>query len=70
MNEASGGEYLKGVSPKLIRNSPEDPVKAGDSHAAAMLSNATPLGAEKLPLTDTLMLAQPTVPMSIANPIT
>ncbi len=69
-NEASGGECLKGVSPKFSRNFPEDAENAGDSQPAGMPSNTRPLGAAKLPSTDTLMLARPALLMSMANPMT
>jgi hypothetical protein len=69
-NAASGGECVKGLSPKLMPNLPPDPEKAGDSQAADRLWNASPFGASKLPSTDTLMLAQPDSVMSTKKPMT
>jgi hypothetical protein len=58
-----------GRSPKFTRyrTSPEN---AGERCTACMSVNAGPLGAAKLPLTDTLMEAAPAARMSSARPIT
>ncbi len=67
---ASGGACSNGLSPKFTRYRP-NPDNAGDKKMAAMLLNAAPLGAAKLPLTAAPLNMPPrAVPHVDAKPMT